>query len=179
MPATQANMLRMLACAAASMRTRASQLFHGLVRGGLLPQVVHHFALLAAAAGGRQQVLDDGLAARVAQVPEVLPHQLGLARVHQVLAVQVVDEEIAVVAELHLRQQFQRPLARGLVVARRRQRGDGAVGQADVMAQFAFLAGQPGAFHDLLFALGQLQALHVDSHGNGGHGHQQGDRGKQ
>ncbi|KAG1231416.1 hypothetical protein G6F68_019206 [Rhizopus microsporus] len=47
------------------------------------------------------------------------------------------------------------------------------------MAQFAFLAGQPGAFHDLLFALGQLQALNVDSHGNGGHGHQQGDRGKQ
>ncbi len=122
-----------------------AQLLHGLVRGRLFPQVMHHFALLPALARGRQQVLDDGLPARVAQVPEVLPHQLGLARVHQVLALQVVDEEIAIVAELHLRQQFQRFLARGFVVARGLQRRHGAVGQADIVAQLAFLAGQPGA----------------------------------
>ncbi|MNI27215.1 hypothetical protein D3C73_809440 [compost metagenome] len=82
-------------------------------------------------------------------------------------------------AELHLRQQFQRLLAGGLVVARGLQRRHGAVRQADVVAQLAFLAGQPGAFHHLLFALGQLQALHVDGHRDGGQGHQQGHRGKQ
>jgi hypothetical protein len=47
------------------------------------------------------------------------------------------------------------------------------------MAQFAFLAGQPGVFHDLLFTLGQLQALHVDGHGDGGQRHQQGHRRQQ
>ncbi|MNI27214.1 hypothetical protein D3C73_809430 [compost metagenome] len=64
-----------------------AQLFHGLVRGRLFPQVMHHLALLSALARRRQQVLDDGLAARVAQVPEILADQFGLARVHQVLAV--------------------------------------------------------------------------------------------
>ena len=139
----------------------------------------HRLALAAAAAGRGQQVLDHGLAAGVVQAPEVLADQFRLARVHQVLALQVVDEEIAVVAEFHLRQQRQRAFAGGVAVAGVLQRGDGAVGQADVVAQLAFLAAEPGAFHHLFFALGQLQALHVDGHGNGRQRHQQGDGGQQ
>ncbi|MCY1518645.1 hypothetical protein D9M68_533680 [compost metagenome] len=156
-----------------------TQLLLGLVGGGLFPKIVHGLALLAAAPGGRQQILDDGLALGVAQFPEVAAHQFRLAGVHEVLALQVIDEKVAVVPEFHLRQQVQRALAGGVVVGRGLQRRDGAVGQADVVAQFAFLAGQPGVFHHLLLALGQLQALHVDGDRNGGQGHQQGHRGQQ
>ena len=153
-----------------------AELFLVLAGGRPFPQIVHGFAVLAAAPGRGQQVLDHGLALGVAQVPEFLAHQFGLARVHQVPALQVIDEEIAVAAEFHLRQQVQRPLARGRVVAGLLQRRDRAVGQADVMAQLAFLAAEPGGFHHLLFHLRQLEPLQVDGDRDGGHRRQQGRR---
>jgi hypothetical protein len=65
--------------------------------GGRLDPVV---ALKPAAiAGTGQQALDGGIAVLVLQHEQVLAHQFRLARVHQRVALHIVDEEITVVAK--------------------------------------------------------------------------------
>ena len=91
--------------------------------------------LAAAVARAGEQVLYGRPALRIAQFPQVLPDQIGLARMHQHPARQVIDEEVAVVAELQLAQYAQRLVACCRFVARR-QVGNAGQRQRHVVLQF-------------------------------------------
>eukprot|EP01137_Pigoraptor_chileana_P025986 Opistho-2@96324 len=96
-------------------RHHIAELGHHLIAGGLAPEIVH---IAAAGACLRDQLLDGRPALRVAQPPEVLPQQLGLARVHQHPAFEVVDEEVAILAVVQRGQQAQGLLLVGGVIPR-------------------------------------------------------------
>ena len=134
-----------------------AELGRGLVGRGFDPVVALE---TASAFGALHQALNGQVAVRVAQLPQILPHQLGLARMHQRLALQIVDEEIAIVAIAEGRQDALGFLLRGgILAARTIQRGDGMAGQGHVMLEFGLLAGQVGLLDGGALLLGQGNRL--------------------
>ncbi|MCY1226956.1 hypothetical protein D9M72_392090 [compost metagenome] len=139
-----------------------------LLRRGLFPQVAHR----AAAIPGRgDQLLDGQRALGVAHGPQVLADQLGLARMHQVAALQVVQEEVAVGAVVQARKCFHRSLPGGGVAApRAHQRRDRALCQFYVVAQLGFLALQVGGLDQRAFMLRELRGLEAHGKRDAQHG---------
>ncbi|MNZ80962.1 hypothetical protein D3C78_996170 [compost metagenome] len=116
-----------------------------------------------AARGALQQRLHRGQAVGVGHVPQVLADQLGLARVHQVAALGVVDEEVAVRAEAELGQDRQRLLLGvGVAAAAVVQRGDEAECHGHVVLQLGPLAGEDGVLDQLRLLLAELLVLPDD-----------------
>ncbi|MNZ86612.1 hypothetical protein D3C78_1054340 [compost metagenome] len=147
------------------------QLVGFLTAGGLAPGV----ALEAVAGGGAgQQRLHGGQAVGVGHVPQVLADQLGLARVHQVAAAGVVDEEVAVCAEADLGQRGQRLLLRVRIAASAgMQRGDHAHRHGHVVLQLGALAGEDRMLDQLDLLLPQALVLHDDQRADDRRGQQQ------
>ncbi|MNN33229.1 hypothetical protein D3C81_1469790 [compost metagenome] len=99
----------------------------------------------------------------VGHVPQVLADQLGLARVHQVAAAGVVDEEVAVCAEADLGQRGQRLLLRvRIAMPAGMQRGDHAHRHGHVALQLGALAGEDRMLDQLDLLLPQALVLHDD-----------------
>ncbi|MCY1180213.1 hypothetical protein D9M73_206430 [compost metagenome] len=123
-----------------------------------------------ALAGAFEQRLDHRQAVLVLHADELLAHQVGLPRVHQVLAVAIVDEEVAVQPEVRPRQHVQRLLPGLLIVpAAVVQRRDQAEGQLQVVFELGFLGGHDAAFHQPGLILFQLATLGEHQHADEQH----------
>ncbi len=146
-----------------------TQLGGQLLRGGLSPHITHR---PTAGAGRGDQLLDGERALWVTQAPQILPDQLGLARVHQVAALQVVEKEVAVGAVVQARQGLHGGVAGGrIVVARAHHRRDRALRQFYVVAQLDFLALQVGRLDQRALVACQLGGLVTHGQRDAEHGH--------
>ena len=152
-------------------RHDVAELGRALAAGRLAPFVVD---ITAAGLGLRDQLLDGRPPLRIAQAPEVAPDQFRLPRMHQHPALQVIDEEVAVLAVIQRGQQPQRLALvaldvgvagpggqRGRALVQRLQRADG---QLDVMAQLVAAGVHVGALHGGVLALEQLALLLAHRH---------------
>ncbi|MGF6447265.1 hypothetical protein QF002_008141 [Paraburkholderia youngii] len=95
----------------------------------------------------------------IAQRPQIPAHQIRFARMHQRAAVQVVHEEVAVLAEIHLLEHRERARAQQRVVARvgaagfveRRDRGGR---ELDIVLELDLLTGHVGGLGGRVLPLG-------------------------
>ena len=110
--------------------------------------------------GAGDQFADHRHAGGIAQLPQVLVLQLGLARMQQVAAAGVEGEEVAVDAVVHLGEQAQRlPQGLRVVAAGVVQRREHAARHADQVEQLGFLGGNRGRLDHLSFAAQQVLLL--------------------
>ncbi|MCY1239715.1 hypothetical protein D9M69_544900 [compost metagenome] len=153
-------------------RHHVAKLGRQLLRRRLSPLVAHR---TAAGFRRRDQLLDRERALGVAQRPQVLADQLGLTRVHQVAALQVVQEEVAVRAVVEPGQRLHRRLPRGGVVAAGTDhRRDRALRQLYVVAQLGLLALQVGGLDQRALMLRELGRLVAHGKRDAQHGDRQG-----
>ncbi len=111
---------------------------------------------------------------RIAQLPQIAAHQFRLARVHQAVALKVVDEKIAVVAVAESRQDALGFVQRGrIALAGIDQVRDRARGQRHVVLQLGFLAVQVGLLDGGALQLRQRNRLVPHEQGNGAQGQDQ------
>jgi len=132
----------------------------------------------AAAFRACDETLDGRHALRVAQVPQVLPDQLRLARMHQAAPGQVINEEVAVVAEVELPQDGQRFVARLGIIAIS-EVGDGGARQFDVVAQLVLARREDDRLHHVEFSLDQRTRFQPHHGRHGRNGDEQGHDGQQ
>jgi hypothetical protein len=93
---------------------------------------------------------------------------LRLAWVHEVVAVAVVGEEVAVVAEVHLAQDALHLRLRRLVVAAAAvDMLDRGQAELHIVAQFGALGGEHALLEQRRFAARQFARLHADQRGDG------------
>ncbi|MNS84997.1 hypothetical protein D3C71_1656920 [compost metagenome] len=134
----------------------------------------------AAGLGRRDQLLDGQRALRVTHQPQILANQFGLARVHQVAALEVIEEEVAVRAVVEPRQRLHGGAAGvGIVAAGVDHRRDGALRQFHIVAQLHFLALEVGRLHQRALVAGQRGGLIAHGQGDAEHGHRQRRHGEQ
>ncbi|QNQ98171.1 hypothetical protein BGI51_11050 [Pseudomonas oryzihabitans] len=150
------------------------ELFRHLPAGGLLPAIALEAIALP---GAPEQRLDHQQAGTVGQLPEIPADQFGLAWMHEIAAMLVVDEEIAVAAEVQTGQQRQYLGLGVLVVATAAvQRLDGADAHLHIVAQLGLLAAEDAVFEQPGLLLAQALALFQYHQADRGHRQQQGQQ---
>jgi hypothetical protein len=116
---------------------------------------------------------------RIAQRPQVTSDKVGLARMHQRTAVHVVDEEVAVLAEVHFSEDIERAGAQHRIVARVVaagvvERADCRGRELDVVFEFDFLTGHVRGLGGRVLRFGERRGFPAYTDFNAGDGRQKG-----
>lgn len=158
-------------------RHHVAKLGRHLLRRRLFPQIPHRAAAIAC---GLDQFLDGQCALRIAHQPQVLPDQLRLARVHEVAALHVVQEEVAVGTVVEPRQRLHGGRARGgVVVTRAHHRCNGALREFHVVAQLHLLALEIRSLDQRAFMPREFGGLVTHGQRDAEHGHGERRNGEQ